>query len=60
MHLPTLALGTILGFILAGAPTIAQTFDERKWERLQQQREVRRATEYKYETCARACQEKCK
>lgn len=37
----------------------AKTYDEKKWERLQANREKRRAIEREYEACTFQCQKGC-
>ncbi len=36
-----------------------KTFDELKWERLAKRRELRIATERRYEACVRQCEKSC-
>lgn len=57
------SLGVCVGAILFVAyPAEAEqrTFDEKKWERIERNREIRRATEARYEACARRCLEGCR
>lgn len=41
-------------------PVCAKTFDEKKWEALERNREVRRANERRTQMCANQCMETCK
>jgi hypothetical protein len=47
-------------FALTIQEVFPKTYDEKKWERLEAQREMRRAIERKYEACASQCREACK
>lgn len=52
----------ILGVFIAMTFDFAfpKTYDEKKWERLKQQRMERRAKEQEYEACISTCRETCK
>jgi hypothetical protein len=51
----------ILGMALAATFGVAfpKTYDEKKWERIEQNRTMRRAIEQRYESCMNSCREEC-
>ena len=50
-----------LGITVAiGLPALGKTYDEKKFERLKQHREVRRAEERRYEACMMQCRSTCR
>lgn len=57
-------LGVAVGWVFFAPSTMevqaGASYDERKWERIQRNREVRIANERRYEVCARKCMEGCK
>lgn len=53
-------LGAGLGVTIPDGFTKSKSFDELKWERLAKQRELRRATEQRYEACMAQCRRVCK
>ena len=54
-----LILGLLVGLSVYESFGASKTFDEKKWERIQKNREIRRANEFRYESCARECLQKC-
>lgn len=55
-----ITMGILAGLFLYEAHGAAKTFDERKWERLEKQRQIRRVIEARYEECAQQCLRNCK
>jgi len=53
-----ITLGVLLSMTLGFA--FPKTADEAKWEKLEERRAVRRATEAKHEACVRHCMGECK
>lgn len=54
-----IAIGAVL-FVAYPAGAEQKSFDERKWERIEKNRELRRVKEARFESCARSCLERCK
>jgi hypothetical protein len=55
-----LLVGCFVALAIQDAFPQGKTFDEKKWERLEAQREMRSAIERKYEACYSQCRESCK
>ena len=52
--------GIMFGVLIQSVQSKPLTFDEKKWQRIEENRKIRRENERRFEVCARQCMEKCK